>query len=115
MNEIQATDFTTSLAGILAVVMGVLLAAPANAAEPAREAAVKPAIGLEHIYILRPDRLLLQITGQPRGEAPRDSRRMPVAYISGQDRGYRNVSRSNLLNSPAARYLAKALTGSGKY
>lgn len=101
-----ARDFAKGLCGMLAVTMVILLAAPAGATEPTREPG--------RIDLLRPDRLLLQITMQSRSETTGDSRRMPVAYISGQDRGYRDVSRSNLLNSPAARYLARALTGTGE-
>ncbi|MCH8863601.1 MAG: hypothetical protein IID51_14010 [Proteobacteria bacterium] len=104
-----ARDFTKGLCGILTLAMVILLATPAGAAGLAGEPTGEPG----HINLLRPDRLLLQITMQSRGEATRDTRRMPVAYISGQDRGYRDVSRSNLLNSPAARYLARALTGTG--
>lgn len=65
------------------------------------------------INLLRPGRLIVQITEQDNTETTGDRFRFPAIYTTGQDRGYRNVSRSNLLNSPAARYLARKLTGSG--
>lgn len=95
---------------MLAVAMGILLATPGEAAEQGRALAAEP----QQIDILRPDRLLLQVAGQPRGETTLDSRYMQGASQFEQARGYRNVSRSNLLNSPAARYLARTLTGTGK-
>ena len=78
----------------------------------AMPAAAETRADSSRINFLQPARLLVQITEQDRSEPTSDRFRLPATYLSGQDRGYRDVSRSNLLNSPAARYLARKLTGS---
>ena len=105
MNRKPSREFARSFSKILAVTTTIILATPA-AAEPAGDPA--------RINLLRLDRLLVQITEQDGTETASDHYWRPVAYVSGQDRGYRDVSRSNLLNSPAARYFARKVIGSGR-
>ena len=95
---------TRGLSKAAVVALAMTLASPA-AAEPAGEPA--------RIDLLRPDRLLVQITDQDSTETAGDRYRLSAAYTSGQFRGYKDVSRANLLNSPVARYFARQLTGSG--
>ena len=89
MNRKPSREFTKDFSKILAVATTIILAAPA-AAEPARDPA--------RIDLLRPDRLLVQITEQDGTAVVSNRYRLPTAYTSGQNRGYRDVSRSNLLN-----------------
>lgn len=96
--------FTRGFSKAAAVALAMTIASPA-AAEPAGDPA--------RIDLLRPDKLLVQITDQDSAETTGDRYRLSAAYTSGQFRGYKDVSRANLLNSPAARYFARKLTGSG--
>ena len=66
------------------------------------------------IDLRRPDILLTQIAWQDRSELKTSRNRIHDAYLDGLERRYGRygeVSRSNLLNSPAARYFTKILTG----
>lgn len=105
MNSRKFENFTRAFPKILTLAIAATLTAPA-AAETSDDSS--------RINLLRPDRLLVQISQQDRAEVASDHFRLPVIYTTGQDRGYRDVSRSNLLNSPAARYFARKLTGSGR-
>lgn len=104
MTKRRIAKWTTIASGALFVLAGSLFAVP-TVAETSDDS--------DRINLLRPDRLLVQITEQDSSEPTSDRFQLPMAYKRGQDRGYRDVSRSNLLNSPAARYLARKLTGSG--
>lgn len=105
MTKRRITKWAAIASGALFVLAGSVFAVPATA---------QTSNDSNRINLLRPDRLLVQITEQDGTEIANDRYRLQVAYMSGQDRGYRDVSRSNLLNSPAARYLARKLTGSGR-
>ena len=66
------------------------------------------------IDLRRPGVLLTQIVWQDRSEFKTSQNRIHSAYINGLEQRYgthRGVSRSNLLNSPAARYITRILTG----
>lgn len=92
------------LSGALIAVAVTIAAIMPASAEPAKDTG--------RIDLLRPGRLLVQLTDQDRTEVAAERYRLSYVYTIGSERGYRDVSRSNLLNSPAARYLARKLTGS---
>ena len=76
--------------------------------------AMEPARDLGRIDLRRPDILLTQIAWQDRTEFKTAQNRIHAAYLDGLEHRYgrsREVSRSNLLNSPAARYVTRILTG----
>ena len=76
--------------------------------------AIEPAGDPGRIDLRRPDLLLTQIAWQDRTELKTSRDRFRTAYIDGLERRYGRhpeVSRSNLLNSPAARYVTRFLTG----
>lgn len=102
MKSKKSRTFSSGLPRILALAIAVTMAAPAAA-----EQATDPG----RIDLLRPGRLLVQITDQDNSNIASDRYRLRTSFMSGQDRGYRNVSRANILNSPAARYFARKLTG----
>ncbi len=76
--------------------------------------AIEPARDPGRIDLRRPDLLLTQIAWQDRSAFKASRNRFRSAYIDGLERRYGRhpeVSHSNLLNSPAARYLTRFLTG----
>ena len=76
--------------------------------------AVEPTRDPGRIDLRRPDILLTQIAWQDRSEFKTSRNRFRTAYIGVLELRYGRhpeVSRSNLLNSPAARYFTRVLTG----
>ena len=76
--------------------------------------AIEPARDPGRIDLRRPDILLTQIAWQDRSALETSRDRIRTAYIGVVERRYgrpAEVSRSNLLNSPAARYVTRILTG----
>ncbi len=76
--------------------------------------AMEPAGDPGRIDLRHPDVLLTQIVWQDRTEIKTDRNRFQAAYIGVLEQRYGRpgeVSRSNLLNSPAARVFTRVLTG----
>ena len=97
---------TKGLSTSLLFLMAFTISSAALAMEPARD---RGRIDLRH-----PDILLTQIVWQDRSELPTSRNRFQAAYTGDLEQRYGRlgkVSRSNLLNSPAARYFARILTG----
>ena len=66
------------------------------------------------IDLRRPGVLLTQIVWQDRAQFKTSENRLHATYLDSLERSYgrhAEVSRSNLLNSPAARYVTRILTG----
>ncbi len=97
---------TKGLAASLLFLTVFTMSSAAYAMEPARDPG---RIDLRH-----PDVLLTQIVWQDRTEIKTDRNRFQAAYINGLEQRYGRpgeVSRSNLLNSAAARVFTRVLTG----
>ena len=76
--------------------------------------AMEPGHDPGRIDLRRPDILLSQIAWQDRSALERSRNRFQTAYIGVLEQRYGrpgDVSRSNLLNSPAARVFTRVLTG----
>ena len=76
--------------------------------------AMEPARDPGRIDLRSPRLLLTQIAWQDRTEFKTSQNRFQTAYIDGLEQRHGRhgeVSRSNLLNSPAARYVTRILTG----
>ncbi len=100
--KIRTKGLSTSLLFLLAFT----ISSAALAMEPGREPG--------RIDLRRPDILLTQIAWQDRSELETSRDRFHVAYIGVLEQRYGRpgeVSRSNLLNSPAARVFTRVLTG----
>ncbi len=106
MTKSRTRVSTRSLATILPLMAMLAVSSAALAMEPVRDPG--------RIDLRRPDILLTQIAWQDRGEFRTSRNRFQVAYFDGLEQRYGRpgkVSRSNLLNSPAARYVTRVLTG----
>ena len=102
----RTTIWTKGLTTSLLFLSALTISSAALAMEPGRDRA---RIDLRH-----PDILLTQIVWQDRSELQTSRNRFQAAYIGGLEQSYgtlAKVSRSNLLNSPAARYFTRILTG----
>ncbi len=100
--KIRTKGLSTSLLFLMAFTMS----SAALAMEPARDPG--------RIDLRRPDVLLTQIAWQDRTELKTSRDRFQAAYMDGLEHRYGRpgeVSRSNLLNSAAARVFTRALTG----
>lgn len=106
MTKSRTRVSTKSLATVLPLMAMLAMNSAALAMEPGRD---RGRIDLRH-----PDILLTQIVWQDRSELPTSRNRFQAAYTGDLEQRYGRlgkVSRSNLLNSPAARYFARILTG----
>ena len=102
----RAKMWTKSLTTSLLFLTALTISSAALAIEPTGDPG--------RIDLRRPDILLAQIAWQDRTEIKTFRNRFQTVYFGDLGRRYgRNpeVSRSNLLNSPAARYLTRILTG----
>ena len=98
--------WTKALTTSLLFLTALTISSAALAIEPARDPG--------RIDLRRPKILLTQIAWQDRTEFKTSRSRFQAAYIGVLERRYgrpAEVSRSNLLNSPAARYVTRFLTG----
>ncbi len=106
MTKFGTNVLTSGLSALLAFFTALAISSAALAMEPARDPG--------RIDLRRPDILLTQIAWQDRSELQTSRNRFQAAYIGGLEQSYGTlgkVSRSNLLNSPAARYFTRVLTG----
>ena len=102
----RANIRTSGLAAGLLFLLAFTMSSAAVAMEPARDPG--------RIDLRSPGVLLTQIVWQNRSAFKTSQNRFQTAYIDGLERSYGRhpeVSRSNLLNSPAARYVTRFLTG----
>ncbi len=98
--------WTKALTTSWLVLSALTISSAALANEPARDPG--------RIDLRRPGVLLTQIAWQDRSEFKASRNRFQAAYIGVLEQRYgrpAEVSRSNLLNSPAARYVTRVLTG----
>ncbi len=106
MTNFRTNVLTKGLSAFLPFVAVLAFSSAALAMEPARDPG---RIDLRH-----PDILLTQLVWQDRSELQTSRNRFQAAYIGVLEQRYGRpgeVSRSNLLNSPAARYFTRILTG----
>ncbi len=102
----QAKIRTKGLAAGLLFLTVFTMSSAAFAMEPDRDPG--------RIDLRRPGVLLTQIVWQNRSAFKTSQNRFQTAYIDGLEQRHGRhgeVSRSNLLNSPAARYVTRILTG----
>ncbi len=106
MTKFRTSVLTRGLSTLLAFFTVLAIGSAALAMEPGREPG--------RIDLRRPDILLTQIAWQDRSELETSRNRFQAAYIGVLEQRYGRpgkVSRSNLLNSPAARVFTRVLTG----
>ena len=106
MTKSRTRVSTKSLATVLPLMAMLAMNSAVVAMEPVRDPG--------RIDLRRPDILLTQIVWQDRSELGTSRNRFQAAYIGALEQRYGRpggVSRSNLLNSPAARYFTRVLTG----
>ena len=105
MTKSRTRVLTKSLATVLPLMALFAISSAALVMEPDRDPG--------RIDLRRPDIVLTQIAWQNRSELETSQNRFHAAYLDGLERRYGRygrVSRSNLLNSPAARYFTRILT-----
>lgn len=106
MTKSRTRVSTKSLATVLPLLAMFAISSAALAMEPVQDPG--------RIDLRRPDILLTQIAWQDRSQFQTSRNRFQAAYFDGLEQRYGRagkVSRSNLLNSPAARYFTRILTG----
>ena len=102
----RTNTWTKALTTSLLFLSALTISSAVVAMEPARDPG--------RIDLRRPDILLTQIAWQDRSEVKASRDRFQTAYIGVLEQRYGrpgDVSRSNLLNSPAARVFTRVLTG----
>ena len=106
MTKFQTNVSAKGLSAFLAIFMLLTISSAVVAMEPARDPG--------RIDLRRPDILLTQIAWQDRSALETSRNRFQTSYIGVLEQRYGrpgDVSRSNLLNSPAARVFTRVLTG----
>lgn len=98
--------FAKGFAAVLPLLAMLVISSAVMAMEPEQDPG--------RIDLTRPDLLLTRIAWQDRTEFVTSRNRLNATYLGRLESQYGRhgaVSRSNLLNSPAARYFTRVLTG----